>query len=176
MILGAIIAGGQSSRFGSDKADALLKGETLLAHTVAASNRLCDATVIVGRHTALAPGIEDRPRPAMGPLGGIAAALDHAVRHGYESVLTIGVDCVGLPDDLIDRLNPAPAFVADIPVIGLWPAESHNVLDAILSTDGNHSVRAFAEKIGARGIDLPSRPANINTVADLQGLEKTYGL
>jgi hypothetical protein len=78
MILGAVLAGGQSSRFGSDKALAELDGRTLLARAVEALQAQCDAVVVVGREDAPVPTLPDRPRPGMGPLGGIAAALHHA--------------------------------------------------------------------------------------------------
>ena len=64
------------------------------------------------------------PRPGMGPLGGINAALHHADAHGYSEVLTCGVDCGGLAPDVRAELTPAPAYAADQPVIGLWPASA----------------------------------------------------
>ena len=48
-ILGAIIAGGTSSRFGSDKAAAVLHGRALLDHVVASMKCHVDTLVVVGR-------------------------------------------------------------------------------------------------------------------------------
>ncbi|WP_292963732.1 dihydrodipicolinate synthase family protein [Novosphingobium sp. UBA1939] len=89
MILGAVLAGGQSSRFGSDKALAELDGRTLLARAVEALQAQCDAVVVVGREDAPVPTLPDRPRPGMGPLGGIAAALHHAAEAGYDAISAI---------------------------------------------------------------------------------------
>lgn len=176
MILGAVLAGGKASRFGSDKALAELAGHSLLTHAADALSAWCEKVVVVGREEAPAPTLPDWPRAGMGPLGGIAAALHLANDEGYEAVLTCGVDSLGLPDDLAERLSPPPAYVADQPVIGLWPASASARLDAILEGEGRHSLRAFAEAVGARAVALPSAIANINTPADLAAAEKRHGL
>ena len=176
MILGCVLAGGQSTRFGSDKALAELAGRTLLAHAVDALSGWCDHVVVVGRAEAPAPTLPDWPRPGMGPLGGIAAALRLARDAGYGAVLTCGVDSAALPDDLPGLLAPAPAFIADQPVIGLWPASAAEAAEAILAGAGRHSMRALAERLAARAVRLPSNCANINTPADLAALERRHGL
>ena len=172
MMLGVVLAGGQSSRFGSDKALALLDGETLLARAVQTLSQWCDQVVVVGRSEAPVPCLTDWPRPGMGPLGGIAAALRHAAQHGFDEVLTLGVDCADLPDDLPALLGAAPAYVASQPVIGRWPAQGAGAVEAVLAGDGKHSLRALAERLGARAVELPRDPANINTPADLAELEQ----
>ena len=49
MILGAVIAGGRSTRFGSDKALALIGGERLIDRTIAALDPQVDRLVVCGR-------------------------------------------------------------------------------------------------------------------------------
>lgn len=171
-VLGAILAGGQSSRFGSDKAVATLHGERLidLARTALAGQ--CDAVVVVGRED----GVADWPAPGLGPLGGVAGALRHARANGHHLVLTCGVDSVGLPPDLVKRLSLAPAYVVGQPVIGLWPVEALAALEARLAGPGSHSMRAFADEIGARGVDLHLPLGNVNTREDLARLEQDDGL
>jgi molybdenum cofactor guanylyltransferase len=181
VILGAVLAGGQSSRFGSDKALADLGGQTLLARAVATLEAQCDAVVVVGRDTAPVPvGVQflaDWPRPGMGPLGGIAAALRHAQAAGYDAVMTCAVDSVGLGADALEQLSPPPAYCASQPVIGLWPAAAAPEIEAIITGDGKHSMFAFAQAIGARAVQLSSIPANINTPADLRAAEeRNHGL
>ena len=175
MILGCVLAGGQSSRFGSDKALAELGGRTLIARAVDQLSGWCEHVVVVGRATAPAPTLPDWPRSGMGPLAGIAAALAHARDEGYAAVLTCGVDSHGMPGDLPARLSPAPAYVEGQPVIGLWPAEAFAAIDAILHGNGRHSMRQFAEAIGARPVQLGDKPANINTPADLSAAEARHG-
>ena len=176
MILGAVLAGGRSTRFGSDKALAEVAGHTLIAHAVDALAQWCDHVIVVGRATAPAPTLPDWPAPGMGPLGGIAAALRHAQDAGYAQALTCGVDSLDLPGDLPALLAPAPAYIADQPVIGLWPASAAATVSEILEGDGRHSMLAFAEAIGARTVNPPSKPANINTPADLAAAETRHRL
>lgn len=176
MILGAVLAGGQASRFGSDKALAEFDGHTLLARAVDALSGWCEHVVVVGRETAPAPTLPDWPLPDMGPLAGIAAALHLARDEGYDAVLTCGVDSVGLPEDLLAILEPASSYLESQPVIGLWLPSASDALDAILESDGKHSMYHFAEAIGARAVKSPRKPANINRPADLAALEKRHGL
>ena len=148
-----------------------------LARAVDALATQCDAVVVVGRDEAPAPTLPDWPRADMGPLGGIAAALHHARDAGYEEVLTCSVDSVGLAEDLLTQLQPAPAYCESQPVIGLWPASASATLDALLTGEGRHSMRAFAERIGARAVTLEQIPDNINTPADLESAERrSHGL
>jgi molybdopterin-guanine dinucleotide biosynthesis protein A len=166
--LGAVLAGGRSSRFGSDKALALLDGQTLLDHTLAALRPHCDAVVIVGRGD-----IADWPRPDMGPLGGIAGALRHAVDHGFDQLLTAPVDCVHLPAELRALLEPAPAFLEMQPVIGLWPVAALPELQVTLENGSDLAVKAFARRIGARAVQSDFVPPNINRTADLDRLARS---
>jgi len=169
-LLGAVLAGGESSRFGSDKALAVLAGRTLLEHAVVRLRSWCDGVVVVGRDRAPAPVVSDWPRPGMGPLGGIAGALRHAQAGGFAKLLTIGVDSLGLPEDLPQRLAPGPAYVSDQPVVALWTVAVLPGLRAILGSTGRHSVRALIEATGARALVLDGPSVNVNTPADLAEL------
>jgi molybdopterin-guanine dinucleotide biosynthesis protein A len=176
VILGVVLAGGKSSRFGSDKALAELDGHTLITRAVDALAGWCEYVVVAGRETAPAPTLPDWPAAGMGPLGGLAAALHLARDEGYEAVLSLGVDCAGLPDNLAEWLGAetapiAAAYVASQPVIGLWPVSTVGAIEAILTGTGSHSLRALVEATGAKAVTLPSPPANINTPADLAALK-----
>ena len=171
MILGVVLAGGQSSRFGSDKALAELDGHTLLARAVDALSGWCEMVVIAGREQGPAPCIPDWPRAGMGPLGGIAAGLRHATNLDFASILTCGVDSVALPEDLLALLSPAPAYLETQPVIGHWNSEAAGAVEAILQSEGRHSMLAFAKSVDARAVKSASTPANINTPADLAAMQ-----
>jgi molybdopterin-guanine dinucleotide biosynthesis protein A len=175
MILGCVLAGGLSTRFGSDKALAELDGRTLIARAVDALSGWCEYVVVAGRETAPSPTLPDWPRSGMGPLAGIAAALHLARDEGYDAVLTCGVDSAMLPENLADLLAPAPAFLADQPVVGLWPASTVAAIEKILGGNGKHSLQQFAEAIGARAVQAPAGSANINTPADLAALKRSLG-
>lgn len=176
VILGVVLAGGKSTRFGSDKALAELHGRTLIARAVDGLAGMCEHVVIAGRDHGPAPCLPDWPNSAMGPLAGIAAGLHHAEDEGYATVLTCGVDSAELPDDLLERLSPAPAYLAGQPVVGHWPVGAVRTIEGILEGSGKHSMLAFAEAIGARAVKSSHEPANINTPADLVAAEKTHGI
>jgi molybdopterin-guanine dinucleotide biosynthesis protein A len=108
----------------------------------------------------------------MGPLGGIAAALRFAQDSDYPSVLTCGVDSLSLPPSLLADLSPPPAYLENQPVIGHWRSDSAAIVSAILQGEGRHSMRAFAGAVNARPVASTDEPANINTPADLAGLER----
>ncbi|KKC26593.1 molybdenum cofactor guanylyltransferase [Sphingomonas sp. SRS2] len=172
-LLGAILAGGRSSRFGSDKAEALWQGRPLVEHAAAMLRPIVDDIVLCGRSYGDLPAIADRPEGDMGPLGGINAALHHARAQGFAAVLTIGCDTPHVPLALIDMLRAAagPAFVARLPVIGHWPTTLADDLDAFLAEDRKHAIRAWAERVGAEPVDWPML-ANINEPADLARLSQ----
>ena len=75
--VGFVLAGGRSTRMGSDKSLVLLDGRPLLAHALGILREACLAASVAGGqpgHSVLAPLVQDS-RPGLGPLGGICAAL-----------------------------------------------------------------------------------------------------
>ncbi|VVT25079.1 Molybdenum cofactor guanylyltransferase [Sphingomonas aurantiaca] len=159
-----MLAGGQSSRFGSDKAQAVLDGRALAEHARALLATHVERAVIAGRDGA----IPDRPGPGLGPLGGIAGALDHAAGLGFTSVLTIACDMPRLPDGLLSALaRRASAYCPDAPVLGHWETRLLGHLLAHIETVPRRSVRGWAEAIGAIPIPAGTRIPNVNTPQDL---------
>ena len=174
-VMGAVIAGGKSTRFGSDKAVAAYQGRQLIDHAIASLADQTAEVVICGREHDGLRSIADQPAPGMGPLGGIAAALIEARARGYAAVLTAPCDAINLPDDLLKLFFPFPAYAESLPVIGLWPVSAAADALAILESEDIHSVKAFARRISAQPVQLPIEPANINTAADLERVER-HGL
>lgn len=110
-LLGAILAGGGSRRFGSPKTLARLHGKPLWQVAAERLDAVCDDVVAVVNHPRVAEEVEvetlpDR-RPLMGPLGGIDAALDRAVRDGHHAVLALAVDMPWVGTDALRRLAEA---------------------------------------------------------------------
>lgn len=176
MILGAILAGGRSRRFGTDKALALWQGKPLIAHVQAVLALYVDEIVICGRPSASLRALADCPGPDMGPLGGLNAALGFARDAGFERVLSIGCDMPVVPPDMIGQLLDCKgaAFVEDQPVLGIWPADLCGALDRFLHEDVKHSIRGWAERARARGIKGAAMH-NVNRPSDLDMLGGTDG-
>lgn len=167
MILGAILAGGQARRFGSDKAQALYEGTRLIDRVAAALAMQSGAVVVCGREEPGFTCIPDWPEAGLGPLGGLAAALRHAEVGGFAHVLSAGVDAPDLPHDLAATLaGEGAAIVESQPVVGLWPVAIFPALEAFLH-GGGRSLYRFADAINARRIDLPTPLMNVNRPEDL---------
>jgi molybdopterin-guanine dinucleotide biosynthesis protein A len=123
--------------------------------------------VVCGREEPGFVCVPDWPEPGFGPLGGLAAALRHAGEHGFDGVLSAGVDVPDLPYDLAATLaGEGSAIVASQPVVGLWPASAAPALEAFLN-GGGRSLYRFADHIGARRMELAVPLMNVNRPEDL---------
>ncbi len=165
MILGAVLAGGASQRFGSDKALALSDGRALIDHVIEHLVPQCDALVVVGRVHGWWPSLDDKPQGGEGPLAALNAALHHATAEGFDAVLSAPCDMPDLPADLMSLLGDGPAVLADHPIVGVWPAALAPLLDDWLAS-GARAVRGFADHVGARAVAAPPL-RNINRPEDL---------
>jgi molybdopterin-guanine dinucleotide biosynthesis protein A len=170
-VLGAVIAGGRSRRFGSDKATADLDGRTLLNHAIDSLSLQTDDLVICGREVEGHICLPDRPMPGLGPLGGLAAALHHAANREFDGVLTSACDTPEVPADLAAMLAGSDAAVViGQPLFGYWPARLSAELDEYLALADSLAVGDWVVRAGARRVRYPGEMANVNTVADLAAL------
>lgn len=170
-VLGAVLAGGQSRRFGTDKASALLDGRTLLDHVIAALAPQVDAIVICGRLHPTLPAIVDRPAPDLGPLGGLNAALHYGEANGFDLVLTVGCDMPGFRADVLSTLlSHEPAVLLGQRIIGLWPVSLSARLDEHLASCTDRSIRGWMRAVQTADVPFTGAIANVNTPADLARL------
>ena len=176
-VLGAVIAGGQSRRFGSDKAEAMFRGKRLIDHVADSLRQQCDGLVICGRHLDGFGCLVDRPRPGLGPLGGLAAALRYARQHGFDGVLTSACDTPLIPQDLaLHLVGPESSIVVGQPLFGYWPASLSVDLDDFTACSQSLAMREWAVWAGARRIRLEVPVHNINTPGDFEALQSLeYG-
>lgn len=165
-LLGAVLAGGASSRFGSDKALAIFAGKPLIGHSIAALSRQVESLVIVGRDWPGVTRVDDLPAPGLGPLGGLCGALAHAASQGFDAVLCVPCDTLGLPPDLAARLSPGPSVASGQRSIGLWPTSLGPALLARLASGDSRAIRVWAAACDAREVDCGPLH-NINTPDDL---------
>lgn len=107
-LLGAILAGGESTRYGAPKALATLAGQPMGAWAVQALQpHLMHMGVLTGDPaTAMAlglPGRED-PTPGQGPLGGLVSALTWAGELGLGGVFLLACDLPLVDGDTVGRI------------------------------------------------------------------------
>ena len=170
-LLGAVLAGGRSSRFGSDKALALMPdGRTLMEHAMAAIAAHVETVVVCGRDVEGLIGLADRPAPDLGPLGGLNGALHHARSEGYDAVLTTGCDMPVYPAALAEGLvGEGAAVLKGQPLAGFWPVALGDDLDAHLAEENKRSIRGWLEQIGGRIVERPDIVLpNFNRPEDLE--------
>jgi molybdenum cofactor guanylyltransferase len=174
-LLGALIAGGASRRFGSDKAAALLNGKALLDHVADGLAPQADAMIICGHAHATLTSIADRPAPHLGPLGGLCAALEYARVQGYEAVLSAGCDVLPVPN-LAGLKGQGATVVAGHYLFGYWPVALAEMLDQHLAQETDRSVRHWLSRCKAResACDMPLH--NLNTQADFLAYKGHEGL
>ena len=118
-----VLAGGKSTRMGTDKAFVVLDGRTLLARALELARSVTDNVRIVGdraKFAAFAPVVED-VFPGCGPLGGIHAALG-ASSAKLNLMLAVDVPFVSVEfvQYLIERAGSSSAIVTVARVGGGW--------------------------------------------------------
>ncbi len=120
MVAAFILAGGKSTRMGSDKAFVNLDGRTLLARAIDSIGGVTSDVHIVGdfeKFSPFAPVIEDK-FPGCGPLAGIHAALSSS---GSDLNLILAVDLpfvsAALLEFLISLAENSSAIVT-VPRVG----------------------------------------------------------
>ncbi|MVZ96545.1 molybdenum cofactor guanylyltransferase [Sphingorhabdus sp. IMCC26285] len=166
-ILGAILAGGKSTRFGSDKAAAVLNNLPLIENVANALRNQVDELIVCGREWPNMRCITDRPVGDKGPLGGLNAALHFARDGGFDYVFSVGCDVLPIPQ-MPKMTDPNMAcFVEDHFLFGLWPASLAPELDWHLEQQTNYSMRHWIETIGARPLPSQTTYFNINRPSDL---------
>ncbi len=165
--LGAIIAGGQSRRFGSDKAAVLIEGKALIDHVADGLQPQVDALVVVGKIWPGMVTVPDWPAPEMGPLGGLCGALRYAQSHGFDSVCTSGCDTLPVANYSQIGVGDGPRVVLGQRLSGVWPSSFFGQLETHLACEENLSVRHWLAMCGAIEIDLGVEFHNLNRTEDL---------
>ena len=199
LVVGVILAGGQSQRMGGgDKCLRLLGGRPLLAHVIERMQPQVDRLVLnangdAARFAAFGlPVVADGVPDFAGPLAGILAGMEWAAAHLPEShyIATAPGDGPFLPRDLVQHL--AAQLIAEdaelavaasagqpYPVVGLWPVRLRDELRQALTVEHEHKVDAWTGRyrrvIAEFAPEVPGSPVdpffNANTPEQLEEAE-----
>lgn len=184
-IVGLVLAGGKSSRMGTDKAAVKLGDKTLLDLAIARLTPQVGA-IAISANTLVktsAPVLGDPIAGHAGPLAGILAGLEWAgtLKPLPSQVAFVPVDAPFFPDDLVARLNAESDGKKIIavrsnghvhPVFSLWPLSLAPLLHIHFAAGGTRKVYDFIETQPHHFVDIDfSGDAdpfmNINTPEEL---------
>ncbi|HET6523132.1 molybdenum cofactor guanylyltransferase [Sphingopyxis sp.] len=166
-----MLAGGQSRRFGSDKAAALYRGRALLDHSLGALRPYAEVIFVAGRQHGGKGAVADRPAAGLGPLGGICGALFVAREQRFTHLLCAPCDTPEIPEPLLQALvaENGGAYVASCPVLGFWPSILADHLEDYLEADRPRSMRSWADAAGVRSLTWDEPIHNVNHPSDIGG-------
>jgi molybdopterin-guanine dinucleotide biosynthesis protein A len=202
---GAILAGGESRRFGSPKALATVGGVRIIDRVVEAVARVTAPLILLANEPDMFAdlGLPSRPdvRPGLGALGGIHTALLWAREAGRTGVLAVACDMPFPCEPLLARLRDGafrPVAGQDLPDVlvpesrgrrGVEPlCAAYGVgciaaIEARLDVD-DRRVIGFHEDVDARRVPIgevealcdPTRAfLNVNTPEDRDRAERLAG-
>ena len=193
-ILGVILAGGRSRRFGKDKTSAKLGDKTLIEHTISKiENNFNEILIISNNEKNLINKkkiylIKDLIEGHLGPLIGVLSAMDWIEKNNknYKWIATFPSDTPFFDENLIKKLKDCQAksskklfFIKNANkrhnIFGLWSMELKEILSKDID-NGFRKVEDWANKIGSEIIDINSDNdynfLNINTKEDLEKAQK----
>jgi molybdopterin-guanine dinucleotide biosynthesis protein A len=147
-----IIAGGQSKRFGSDKARYRFMGKELILHVHDVISRIFENIILVSYSDMedLLPGVEriEDVFPDLGPIGGIHTALVHS-----ENPVIFAVAC-DMPFLNADFIRFMTGFADDHDVVIPGDGDKLEPLHALYSTVCRKEVERVIEEGGKRIVSI----------------------
>ena len=194
-ILGVILAGGKSSRFGSNKADAHLGDKTLLEHTISKVEKNFLEVLIVSNNESIKINkknvflVKDFIIGQLGPLIGILSAMKWIEQNNkkYKWIATFPCDTPFFDDSIIEKFkncsisNDHLLFFLNSRkkrhnIFGLWSLKLIDILEEDIRSNNFRKVELWADKIGVQKIEVNTEGfdkfLNINTLGDLEDAKK----
>jgi len=190
-LLGVVLAGGRSRRFGSPKALATFHGEALWARAVRTLGEAGLTPLVIANDDEVARAIEVEVRGDLrrdrGPLAGIESGLSAARELGLDGILVLACDLVLVDAPLLAELmrawtgKAATAFESDgpwgvAPLCSIWGGDLLPTVSAALN-DGRGSPGEMLLEVPLVQVTVPSGcdPATLfrsaNRPEDLAELE-----
>lgn len=159
---GAILAGGESSRYGSPKALARVGGVRIIERVAATLVAVTPDLVLLANEPALFREIRlpSRPdvHPGLGALGGIHSALAWAREVGRPGVLAVACDMPFPSAALLRRLReiafddmdePAAGAAGDVPDVVVPESRSRRGIEPLFAAYGVGCIDAIEARIAA---------------------------
>ena len=191
-IIGAIIAGGKSSRMEArEKAFLELGGKSILSHVIEHFGPQVDQLVINANGEPARFSefglvvIPDVLTSLTTPLAGLHASLQFAQKAKADVLVSVPSDTPFLPPDLVSKFlektvasNAAIASSGgqDHYIIGAWKTELLDDLERAIANDNLFRVKDWAHKVSAQKVEWPTHPFdplfNVNTPEDLRIAEQ----
>tara|TARA_B110000014_G_scaffold244955_1_gene216541 strand:+ start:76 stop:687 length:612 start_codon:yes stop_codon:yes gene_type:complete len=185
-ILGVVLAGGKSKRFGEDKSKVKLNGKTLLEHTLDKIKSKFNKIIIVSNNKILKDyiTINDYIDGQLGPLIGVLSAMKWVTKNNYSYnwIATFPCDTPFFNISLIDKFIEASKqndsllyFVKSEKkrhnIFGLWSLKLIETLEKDIVENNHRKVEKWANTIGVKTISIDFKEIdpffNINTKEDL---------
>ena len=135
-VTGVALAGGHGSRMGSDKAALILDGRPLIARVVVRLRLALASVIVIGPDSlaALQPGAPIIPdaRPGLGPLGGLATALEAA---STEWIFLVACDMPFIQPALVRHMASLALEAPDAEAVALRAPGGLEPLHAVYRRD-----------------------------------------
>ena len=190
-ILGVVLAGGKSKRFGKDKSRIKLGGKTLLEHTLDKIKSKFKTIIIVSNNKIIKDyiTIKDCIEGQLGPLVGVLSAMKWIKKnnYSYKWIATFPCDTpffnIALIDKFIEatKLNDSLLYFIKSEekrhnIFGLWSLKLVETLEQDILENKHRKVEKWANKIGVKTINISYDNIdpfiNINTQEDHAEAEK----
>ncbi len=181
-VAGLIFAGGQSRRFGGDKAEADLQGRRLIDHVADRIAPQVKSIAVAGpTHVPNAFTLNDGDHPGKGPLAGLLAGLKWALDlPDIKWLVTTPCDVPSLPKNLVTLLTGSPAERPKVLEVAgrwqagcaLWPTSAGPFIEDTLIKGEDLSLHRALRSLNVEAIEtspeaLDGSFLNINTRDDL---------
>ena len=195
-VLGVILAGGKSSRFGSNKSLSKLANNKLIEHVINKIESYFPKILVVSNDSNLKIEnkkikiIKDCIEGYLGPLAGVLSAIKYAnsYKNKYKWIITFPCDTPFFNRIIIkkmfEKINLAEEKIYFIKekkqrhnIFGMWSTSLEKTLEDDLKNNFR-KVDLWADKIGCnfieKDIQNENEFLNINTKEDLELAEKIY--
>ncbi|MBC9797701.1 molybdenum cofactor guanylyltransferase [Sinomicrobium weinanense] len=183
-----VLAGGKSTRMGTDKGLALLRGKPMISYILATLQKAELPVRIVANNNAYEVfGLKVYPDmvPGKGPMGGLFTAFEHTTA---DMVLLAGCDMPLIPVEMVERLLSdtghdkivAPVLLGQVnPLFALYPRSLKQKLEEYIAS-GRLKMTDFI--LENKHVLLPpvaeEKPwcfQNINDLSQLREVEEKWG-